>query len=392
MNWKLKLAISVAAIIGLPAGLCALYNAFTGLLNNELNTTISLYLSMVGIMVTVFLTWYVYRSEQRRNEITAKQEEADARRMVAAVLRSGLYQAIYRTGGYLKITDELLHATAPASRGLSIGQTQTLADCMRILQNIGDTELEDWGEANEKAWSFALRFLPEPMELFQKRILETKNWEWLVGGEIRDLLAALGTPLASPPEICQDQNGKPVYQEYEPGRYRVWTADGRLLLDGIVRGEWVIDGYAELKGPFDRYQYHGQYRDGRRNGYGVEYFTDGDKNTVSKEGHWKDGKLFDGMIYQVMLEEPDDDADEEEYTESYDLSPYDRIQQFETPEHVLANVDCFLPFRMCNIRMVQGEIQVIEDSIQTVEEFCANWTPRMQPAPPSAFPQNADRV
>lgn len=174
MRWKLSLAVWAAAVIGVPAGVCAVYNCCTGLLREDLNTTVSLYLSMVSIMVTIFLTWYVYRSEQRRNELAAKREEEDAKRMVVAVLWTGLRQIIYRTGGYLKITDELIHAAASASRNLSIEQSQTLNECMYQLQNIGDTELNDWSEAHEKAWQFALTFLPEPAELFQERILETK--------------------------------------------------------------------------------------------------------------------------------------------------------------------------------------------------------------------------
>ncbi len=90
MRWKLSLAVWAVAVIGVPAGVCAVYNYCTGLLREDLNTTVSLYLSMVSIMVTIFLTWYVYRSEQRRNELAAKREEEDAKRMVVAVLWTGL--------------------------------------------------------------------------------------------------------------------------------------------------------------------------------------------------------------------------------------------------------------------------------------------------------------
>lgn len=188
------------------------------------------------------------------------------------------------------------------------------------LQNIGDTELDDWSEAPEKAWQFALNYLPESTELFRERILETKNWEWLVGGEIRELLTSLGSPLAPRPEISQDRNGQAVFQEYEPGRYRVWAEDGRLLLDGAVQGEDVLDGYAEIYDRFEHRRYLGQYMDGYRHGYGIEYFTDEDEN-----------------------------------------------------------MDYFPPFRMCDAQMVGGEVQVIEKSIQTIEEFCENWKPHTRP-------------
>lgn len=387
MKWRLSLITWVVAIIGLPAGACAIYDYYTGLLMGDLNTTASLYLSMVSIMVTMFLTWYVYRIEQRRDAIEAKREEDDAKRMVATVLWTGLRQVVYHTGGYLKITNELLRETAPASRSLSIEQAQTLNEYMRTLQNIGDTELEDWGEANEKAWNFALRFLPEPAVLFHQRILEAENWEWLVRGEIRELLEVLGAPLSVEPELCRDREGRPVYQEYMPNRYQVWAADGRLLLDGVVQGEDVMDGYAELKEPFDRRRYCGYYQNGYQNGYGVEYFDHDETDAVSKEGLWKDGELYDGMIYQVMLDNSEDD---EEDGEPYHRSPYDWILQFATPEIVRANVDCFPPFQMCNVRMIRGNVQVVEESIQTVEKFCKNWRPRTQPMSPSAFPSGAD--
>lgn len=371
-------------MIGVPAGACVVYDYCTGLLRADLNTTASLYLSMVSIMVTIFLTWYVYRSEQRRNELAAKREEEDAKRMVVAVLWTGLRQIIYRTGGYLKITDELIHAAASASRNLSIEQSQILSECMCRLQNIGDTELDDWSEAHEKAWQFALNFLPEPAELFRERILETKNWEWLVGGEIRELLASLGSPLAPRPEIFQDRNGQAVFQEYEPGRYRVWAEDGRLLLDGAVRGEDVLDGYAELDEAFGQKRYCGHYRDGYQHGYGVEYLIDENIIIITQEGQWEKGKLVDGMIYHVVLEDSEED-DEEEDGEPRHRSPYDWILQFEDPEKVRVNMECFPPFRMCDVQMIGGEVQVIENSIQTIEEFCENWKPHTQPIEPSIF-------
>lgn len=381
--WKLTLAAWLAAVLGLPAVACAGYGVCTGRLSGDLNTAVSLYLSMVGIMVTIFLTWYVYRSEQRRNEREAKREEEDAKRMVAAVLRTGLRQAIYCAGGYLKITDELLRATTPAGRSLSVKQAQDLSEFMRTLQSIGDTELDDWCDAGEKAWRFALRFLPEPAELFRERILETKNWEWLVGGSARELLESLGSPLDPQPEIFLDKSGHMVYQEYLPGRYRVWAEDERVLLDGAVEGEEVMDGYAELRDRPDRQRYCGHYLDGCRHGAGVVYYSDGEIECISREGLWKKGELFNGMIYHVVHDDSEDD--EEICGEPYRRSPYDWIFQLETPERVQANVECFPPFRMCDVRIVHGRVQVIEDSMQTVEEFCENWRPHTQPMPPSMF-------
>lgn len=387
MIWKLSLIVWAVGVIGFPAIVCVGYDYYTGLLREDLNTTVSLYLSMVSIMVTIFLTWYVSRAEQRRSKLEAKREEEDAKRMVAAVLRTGLRQIVYHAGGYLKITNELLHTAAIASRNLPMEQSQLLSEFMCTLQNIGDTELDDWGEANEKAWQFALNFLPEPTELFQKRILETKNWEWLLEGKIRDILVLLGSPLDPRPEIIQDESGQAVFQEYMLGRYWVWAEDGRMLLDGIVQGEDVLEGYAELEDGVDHKRYCGQYLDGYRHGYGVEYFTDGDIEGViehiSKEGKWEKGELVDGIIYHVVHDDSEDD--EEEYGETYHRSPHDWIFQLETPEKVRVNMDYFPPFRMCDVRMIHGKVQVIEESMQTIEDYCKNWKPHVRPLIPSVF-------
>lgn len=42
----------------------------------------------------------------------------------------------------------------------------------------------------------------------------------------------------------------------------------------------------------------GNFKDHQRNGEGIEYHPDGIK---AKEGIWKDGKLVDGYIYDVLL-------------------------------------------------------------------------------------------
>lgn len=381
MKWILSLIAWVWVIMGLPAGMCAVYNYYTGLLEADLNTTVSLYLSMVSIMVTVFLTWYVYRSDQRREEKAANRAREDAKCMVTAVLRTGLHQVIYRTGGHLKITDELIRLAVLASKGLPIEKARTLMDYMRTLQNIGDTDLDDWDEANEKAFRFALTFLPEPTKLFRERILEAKNWEWLVRGDAQELFVLLDSPLDSPPEIIKDKKGLPVYQEYEPGRYRVWAKDGRVLLDGSFRDEDVLDGYAELRDGTKHQLYRGQYLNGYRHGYGIEYFTDEEKNEdyISKEGIWKRGKLYNGIIYCVVL---DDEKDNGEY---YSRSPFDWVFQLETPEKVRANMDCYPPFRMCDVQMIDGEVQVLKESIQTVDDFCQNWKAHTRPLAQLAF-------
>ena len=389
-KWNLTLLVWALLILGLPALLCAAYRQTTGLQRDGLNTVVSLYLAMLGIMVTVFLTWYVYRTEQRREEKTTQREEEDARRMIAAVLRDGVAQAVHHSAGFHKIADVLIQMMAPAIRSLSIEQAQLLSDCMRSLQGIGDAELDDWDEANTQAWQFALRFLPEPAELFEDRLMETQNWEWLISDDLRELFAALGAPLEAAPAICTDKDGQRVYQQVAPHRYRVWASDGRLLLDGRAEGLEVMEGYAELQEEGVAYLYRGHYLNGFRHGYGVQYFARDSMGPIAKEGFWQRDKLFHGIIYQVALEddvEPDEDEDE---AFPYNPSPYGWINQFRNPAHAQSEASYMPPFRVCNVRMVQGEVQVIQESIQTVEEFSEHWQPRTEPLPPSTFSDSAE--
>ena len=377
MKWKIT--FWTLAIVFLPFGFCWTYDALTGLLRGDLNTALSLYLSLVGIMVTSFLTWYIYRIERRREEKAAAGEEQAAKRTVAALLRAGVFQAIFRTGAYIQISDEVLRQVTPASRSLSLEQMTELTTVMKTLQSIGDAELKvDRWEAGEAADRFTQSFLPPPVALFRERMLEVSNWEWLVEEPVRGLLAALGTPLANRPSVCIDANGQPVFQALDKGRYRLWTQDGRMILDGVVRCEEVEDGYAELSVGSDRF-YCGNFKDGRYHGHGVEFFSDIEGGVVSKEGEWADGKLVNGIIYQAVLDDPTDDDEEE--GEPYAHSPFEFLCQLSDPEAVRLNADCMLPFHMCNLKVTNGVPQVIEESVQTVEEFCEHWQPRTMEAP-----------
>jgi len=370
---KRYLALWAAAIVLLPLGACLCYDGFTGALRRELNTAAGLYLALVDILTAAFLSWLIYFLEQERIKRAERQEEEDARRMLLALLKAGLPQTIYRTGHYIQISDEFLRLVTPASRSLTMEETTLLTDMMETLQSIGRTELdEDAWEAGEQAARFAAEFLPGPCRVFRSRMLEVKNWQWLVEeGPQRAMLARLGWKLEPRPQVCVDDKGRSVFQDMGGGRYKVWTAEGRMVLDGVVEDGEVEDGYAELNMSRDRY-YCGQFKKGRPDGKGTEYFSETD-GVISREGLWSDGELTQGKAYQVLLE---DDGELDEY-----------LTQLDGPEAVRANEDCFPPFKMCDIEIKDGKAGVIRGSEQSPDEFCAKWSPRTgdAPQPPDDF-------
>ncbi len=377
MRWKFTVLLWCLAILALPLGGCVLYDGLTGMLRRDLNAAVSLYVSLVGIMVTAFLTWYVYRAEHRREEAAARKEEEDAKRTLAVLLRTGVSQAIFPGGSCIQISDELLRMVTPASRRMSLEQMTALTSAMQTLKNVGEVELQEgrW-EACEAAGEFASSFLPPPCALFPERMREVENWEWLVEGPLREVFQALGTPLASRPPECGDKQGRPVFAHRGGGRYQVWSAEGRMVLDGIVSDGEVAEGYAELKLRSDR-DYCGHFRDGQMEGEGVEFFSEAEERVVAREGQWAGDELVDGTIYQAML----DDAPKEEEDPDHRRSPYEWLFQFADPSWVRANEAYMPPFRMCNVRVTDGELQVIEESIQTVDEFCEEWRPRLLEMP-----------
>lgn len=378
MKWKLTILLWWLAIFTLPLGACALYSALTGLLRQDLNAAVSLYVSLVGIMVTVFLTWYVYRIERRREEEAARKEEEDAKRTIAVFLRTGLFQAVFSCGNYIRISDEILRMVTPASRHMPLDLMAALTSAMQTLKSIGEEELkEDGREACEAAQDFARSFLPDPFPLFPGRMREVENWEWLVEGPLRKVFQALGAPLDPRPQVCKDKGGQPVFSDCGNDRYQVWSSEGRMVLNGVVSGGEVSDGYAELSVSSDRY-YCGHFKDGWFDGEGVEFFSDTEDGVVSREGEWAHGELVNGTIYQAVLDDPLE-ADEED--PDYRRSPYEWLHQFPDPSWVMANQVYMCPFRMCNVRVTGGVLQVVEESIQTVDEFCGSWNPKIMEMP-----------
>jgi len=100
----------------------------------------------------------------------------------------------------------------------------------------------------------------------------------------------------------------------------------------------------------------GGFKDHHRNGEGIEYHSDGVK---AKEGIWKDGKLVDGFIFNVLL------ADNK--------TLFNDEIKFLVDSYSLISMDSSDELLVCCLKIEAGEKIIAQETIKDAAEIWAEY-------------------
>ncbi|MCK9267770.1 MAG: hypothetical protein M0P14_03535 [Alkaliphilus sp.] len=272
---------------------------------------LSLYLSMLGVIATVVLAYFIYRLE-RNNENQAEREEIKrVKRILSVLLETGLQRAFqsqlddeWEYFDFIRITESHIGLIASIGHLLSEEQFLCLNKIMETLKDIADHEKNgDPGDAkiSVKRLMRIITVPVYPMYIFYMKNLRTvydvMNEQII---EIINIISEKGNKETFSYEAKYDADSNIMFESSPDNRFKIYDKTGKIICDALFDKNGILDGTAKVFCEEGYLEFDGLFVDGKRHGQGSEYMHNG---RIGREGEWKEDQLINGIIYDVMLNE-----------------------------------------------------------------------------------------
>jgi hypothetical protein len=325
---------------------------------------LSLYLSVLGVIATVVLAYFIYRLE-RNNENQAEREEIKRVKRILSVLLEAGFQRAFKSQlddeweyfDFVRITESHIGLIASIGHLLSEEQFLYLNKIMETLKDIADHEKNgDPGDAKisvERLMQI-ITVPVYPMYIFYMKNLRTIfdviNKQTF---EILNILSEKGDIETFSYGIKYDADSNIMFENSPDNRFKIYDKTGKIICDALFDKNGILDGTAKVFCEEGYLEFDGSFADGKRHGQGSEYMHNG---KIGREGEWKEDKLVNGIIYDVMLDE-----DGEIFTDS--------IRQLNDPFSLYDLEEYSEELKVGNVRVDNEQMKVIKNSIKTAADF-----------------------
>lgn len=274
----------------------------------QLNSYLSLYLSIVSIMVSVIIAYYLYKLEVQQKRKERDQELEQNKEMVFYYFDKAVTQTFKSLKNPsllmfdpLEINEDVFVKVSSIKPLLSDDQFMLLNKIMNKYKDAFDSA----GHYGSPVVEVAAQGLIELIDLpaFSTYSFHLKNAESVYSlfnpeaVELYNLLAPASKGQIYTKDRVLDKKGNVILKKVDDNII-VYNSEGQKLCEAKFDAKGVIEGNAEIFDKEGNLIFAGDFKDHHRNGDGIEYHPDGIK---AKEGIWKDGKLVDGFIYDVLL-------------------------------------------------------------------------------------------
>lgn len=308
-------------------------------LNDYINITIeeyiSIYLSILSIEVSAILAIAIYRwqhNDEKRGEL---EEIRHAKRILRVLLTNATKKAFEVYNSYdedsdldynfIRVTDNHIGLIATIGHLLTEKEFLYLNLLMETLKDMAENEKNDYlYEANS--------YLEKYMKLITLPFYPLYHFKMAQPGKIYDVMnkdAIQIFNLLIEKECKEDfyygvkynSNKEILFENCDNGYFKVYDSYGDILCDCLIDGQGIINGNAKEFTDGIHLEFEGDFRNRKRHGQGIEYFTEWFSGEIKKTGIWKDNSLVTGIIYKVILDNKNElytIEDGEEYIQLYD--------------------------------------------------------------------------
>jgi hypothetical protein len=325
---------------------------------------LSLYLSVLGVIATVVLAYFIYRLE-RNNENQAEREEIKRVKRILGVLLEAGFQRAFKSQlddeweyfDFVRITESHIGLIASIGHLLSEEQFLCLNKIKETLKDIADHEKNgDPGDAKISVERL-MQIITVPVYPMYKFYMKNLRTIFDVINkqtfEILNILSEKGDVETFSYGIKYDVDSNIMFESSPDNRFKIYDKNGKIICDALFDKTGIVEGTAKLFFEEGYLKFDGSFVDGKRCGQGIEYMHSGRKR---REGEWKEDQLINGIIYDVMLDEEGELF-------------LDSIRQVKDPFSLL-DLERFSDELMVgNVRVKNGQMEVIKDSIRTAANF-----------------------
>ena len=276
----------------------------------HLSNYLSLYLAIVSILVSVIIAYFLYKVEIQQKKRENYQQLNQNKDMTFFFFDRAVEQAFksqqeifWDSFDFVDINDNVFTRINSLKSLLSNDQFMLLNKIMDKLKNICELEkidnypvirvvVDDLMELitipEYTVFQFHLKKAKTVYDLFNEKAVELYNI--LVPDDKQKIYFK---------DKIFDQN-RNLILERNGDRTKIFDASGRKICDAVVDHKGIVEGEAKIFDYEGILKFEGEFKNHQRNGQGVEYLPDRIK---TREGTWQDGKLVDGIIYDVLFED-----------------------------------------------------------------------------------------
>jgi antitoxin component YwqK of YwqJK toxin-antitoxin module len=273
----------------------------------QLNSYLSLYLSIISIMVSAIIVISLFRFEKEQERREKEQQLMQNKEYVLFILDKSFSQA------FKSLQKE------PAQFITPVDLDQEFLFKVKSIENLIDEDI----------FIFLNRIIAKCKETFKAEELygPSVNKDYA-----KQLIELITIPAYSiyPYHLGKVQSVKELFNEGTINLYnalapknkskiyskdKIFDQDENLLLkkenekivlyehnklicDAVIDEKGIAAGWAKIFDSEGYLLFDGEFENYQRNGQGTEYLPD---QIITKQGYWQDGKLFDGYIHDVLL-------------------------------------------------------------------------------------------
>ena len=337
----------------------------------QLNNYLSLYLSIISIMVSAIIAISLFRfeKEQERREKARRQKQNKEmvffffERAITQVFNSQ-QETFWDSFDFVDINDSIFSRINSIKSLMSNEQFILLNRIIDKLKKIYELERDDNYPVIRPAVDELMELITIPVySTFQHHLKQSKSVFDLLNKDAIELYNILApddkAKIYSKDKILNHAGN--VILEKENELFRVYDSEGQKICEAEFDEQGIVEGEAEIFNFEGTLIYDGEFANHQRNGQGVEYLYDRIK---TKEGAWQDGELVDGVIYNVLLND----------AESLFL---DEPQFLYKSTHLFSATDNDNDLLVGHLKLNDGDYHIMQNSLRDAAEVLGKYYEEM---------------
>lgn len=331
----------------------------------QLNSYLSLYLSIISIMVSAIIAISLFRFEKEQERREKEQQLIQNKEYILFILAKAFSQAFKslqkESAQFLSPVDlnqEFFFKVKSIENSIN---DDTFIHLNKILDKCKETfkAEELYGSSVNKEYAKQLIELVAipAYSIYPYHLGKVKSIKELFNEETIKLYNALApknkSKIYSKDKIFDQDKNLLLKKDNEK---IILYDQNKLICDAVIDEKGIAVGWAKI---FDNEGYllfDGKFENYQRNGQGKEYIPD---QIITKQGYWQNGKLFDGCIHDVLL--------------NYDKTLFDNKIQFLGDSEFLLSFDKDNKLLVGCLKVENGE-QLIDEG--TIENAMEAWNER----------------
>jgi len=274
----------------------------------QLNSYLSLYLSIISIMVSAIIAISLFRFEKEQERREKARQQKQNKEMVFFFFERAITQVFnsqqetfWDSFDFVDISDSIFGRINSIKSLLSNEQFILLNKIIDKFKKIYELERDDNYPVVRPAVDELMELITIPVySTFQYHLKQSKSVFDLLNKDIIELYNILApddkAKIYSKDKILNHAGN--VILEKENELFRVYDSEGQKICAAEFDEQGIVEGKAKIFDFEGTLIYDGEFANHQRNGQGVEYLYDRIK---TKDGTWQDGELVDGYIYDVLL-------------------------------------------------------------------------------------------